>query len=140
MEGIVNTDASSLEGYGGALLSDGVLFYFSGKWREDVRAGRMEDRERKPIVDIAALEAITVIVAAATWGSRWSGKKVVLRSDSSPTCFCFNKLASKDPAMARVADLWEAAQHFFCFEGLVLHCSGVSNELAAGRSCKPKKR
>ena len=92
------------------------------------------------IVDIAALEAITVIVAAATWGSRWSGKKVVLRSDSSPTCFCFNKLASKDPAMARVADLWEAAQHFFCFEGLALHCSGVSNELAAGRSCKPKKR
>ena len=136
VEGIVNTDASSLEGYGGALLSDGVLLFFSGKWREDVRAGRMENLERKPIVDIAVLEALTVIVAAATWGSRWSGKKVVLRSDSSPTCFCFNKLASKDPAMARVADLWEAAQHFFSFEGLVLHCSGVTNELADRASRK----
>jgi hypothetical protein len=38
--------------------------------------------------------------------------------------------------MARVADLWEAAQHFFGFEGLVLHCSGVTNELADRASRK----
>jgi hypothetical protein len=65
----------------------------------------MEDNEREPIIDMAVLEALTVIVAAATWGAKWSGRKVVLRSDSSPACFCFNELASKDPAMARVADL-----------------------------------
>jgi hypothetical protein len=73
VEGIVNTDASSLEGFGGALLLLGILYYFSGKWREDIRAGRMEEGERKPIIDIAVLEALTVVVAAATWGAGWSG-------------------------------------------------------------------
>jgi hypothetical protein len=44
---------------------------------------------------------------------------VVLRSDSSPTVFCFNKLASKDPTVARIADLWEDTQFFHGFEGLL---------------------
>jgi hypothetical protein len=38
--------------------------------------------------------------------------------------------------MARVADLWETVQHHFCFEGLVLHCKGVTNELADRASRK----
>ena len=53
-----------------------------------------------------------------------------MRSDSSPTCFSFNKLASKDPAMARVAELWEDVQYHYHFEGLMVHCSGVTNEIA----------
>jgi hypothetical protein len=113
-----------------------IVHFFSGKWREDVREGEMEGGKRRPIIDIAVLEALTVVVAAATWGAAWSGRKVVIRSDSSPTCFCFNKLASKDPAMARVADLWEDAQHHFGFEGLVLHCKGATNELAGRASRK----
>ena len=38
--------------------------------------------------------------------------------------------------MARVADLWEDAQHHFGFEGLLLHCKGVTNELADRASRK----
>jgi hypothetical protein len=128
--GIVNTDASSLEGWGGALLFLEEAQYFSGKWSDVIRAGRMEDGERKPIIDIAVLEALTVIVAAATWGNLWSGKKIVMRSDSSPACYCFNKQSSKDPAMARVVDLWENIQHYFGFEGLMIHCKGEWNEIA----------
>ena len=127
---IVNTDASSLQGFGGAVLLDGVLEYFGGKWREDIRAGKMVDDERKPIIDIAVLEALTVVVAAATWGSQWTGRKIVMRSDSSPTCFSFNKLASRDPTMVRITELWEDIQHHFHFEGLLVHCQGISNELA----------
>ena len=53
-----------------------------------------------------------------------------MRSDSSPTCFSFNKLASRDPAMSRVTELWEDAQYYFHFEGLMVHCKGVTNEIA----------
>ena len=119
---------------------DGVLEYFGEKWREDIRKGvivddvregtLVVDGKRQPLVTIAVLEALTVIVAAATWGHRWSGRKIVMRSDSSPTCFSFNKLASRDPAMSRVAELWEDAQYYFHFEGLMAHCKGVTNEIA----------
>jgi hypothetical protein len=128
--GIVNTDASSLEGWGGALIFHEEAQYFSGKWPSKIRAGRVENGERLPVVDIAVLEALTVIVAAATWGHLWSGKKIIMRSDSSPTCYCFNKQSSKDPAMARVVDLWEDIQHFFGFEALMIHCKGEWNEIA----------
>jgi hypothetical protein len=127
---IVNTDASSLQGPGGAALMDGALEYFGEKWREDIRNGQMIAGERKPLIDIAVLEALTVIVAAAIWGHRWSGRKIVLRSDSSPTCFSFNKLASRDPTMVRVTELWEDIQFYYHFEGLLVHCKGESNELA----------
>jgi hypothetical protein len=127
---IVNTDASSLQGLGGAVLQEGVLEYFGEKWRDDIRDGRMVDGERKPLIDIACLEALTVVVAAATWGHEWSGRKIVMRSDSSPTCFSFNKLASRDPTMVRITELWEDIQFHFHFEGLLVHCKGASNELA----------
>jgi hypothetical protein len=97
VEGIANTDASSLIGHGEAMVLDGVVLYFAGKWSPRMRAGTFRDGVRHPLIDIACLEALTVIVAAATWGHSWTGRKVVLRSDSSPTVFCFNKLASKDP-------------------------------------------
>jgi hypothetical protein len=127
---IVNTDASSLQGLGGAVLRDGVLEYFGEKWRDDIRAGQFTEGERKPVIDIAMLEALTVTVAAATWGSQWSGRKIVMRSDSSPTCFSFNKLASRDPTMVRVTELWEDIQFYYHFEGLLVHCKGENNELA----------
>jgi hypothetical protein len=127
---IVNTDASSLQGLGGAVLLDGILEYFGEKWRDDTRAGLISDGERKPLIDIAVLEALTVTVAAATWGHRWSGRKMVMRSDSSPTCFSFNKLASRDPTMVRVTELWEDIQFYYHFEGLLVHCKGEINELA----------
>lgn len=137
---IVNTDASSLEGLGGAVLLDGVLEYFGEKWRDDIRKGTIvddirksalvTDGKRQPLVTIAVLEALAVIVAAAIWGHRWSGRKIVMRSDSSPTCFSFNKLASRDPAMSRVAELWEDVQYYFHFEGLMVHCKGATNEIA----------
>ena len=127
---IVNTDASSLEGLGGVMVTDETLYYFSQKWSEEIRRGRIVDGERRPLVDIAVLEALTVIVAASTWGHLWSCRKIAMRSDSSPTCFAFNKLGTKDPAMMRVVELWEEVQFFFGFEGLMVHVAGVDNDLS----------
>jgi len=139
MEGIANTDASSLVGYGGAMVMGEEVVFFSGKWRDDIREGLVTDGVRAPIVSIACLEALTVVMAAATWGHLWSGRKVVLRSDSSPTVYCFNKLASRDPTMSRIADLWEDVQFHFGFEGLLVHCKGSTNELADRASRLPEQ-
>jgi hypothetical protein len=130
VKGVANTDASSLVGHGGAMVKGGVVLHFAGKWSTKIREGRVLGGVRAPLVDIACLEALAVIVAAATWGHLWSGRKAVLRSDSSPTVFCFNKLASKDPTMARIADLREDMQFFYGFEGLLVHCKGQQNNLA----------
>jgi hypothetical protein len=32
--------------------------------------------------------------------------------------------------MARVAELWEDVQYHYHFEGMMVHCSGVTNEIA----------
>jgi len=120
------------------VLGEEVVF-FSGKWRDDIREGLVTDGVRAPIVSIACLEALTVVMAAATWGHLWSGRKVVLRSDSSPTVYCFNKLASRDPTMSRIADLWEDVQFHFGFEGLLVHCKGSTNELADRASRLPEQ-
>jgi hypothetical protein len=48
---IVNTDASSLQGLGGAVLQEGVLEHFGEKWREDIRVGQMVNGERKPLIE-----------------------------------------------------------------------------------------
>ena len=138
IEGIANTDAPSLVGHGGAMVIGDEVVFFSGKWREDIRIGLVSDGVRTPIVSIACLEALTVVLAAATWGHTWTGRKVVLRSDSSPTVYCFNKLASKDPAMSKIADLWEDVQFHFGFEGLLVHCKGITNEMADRASRLPE--
>ena len=110
-------------------MTDGILHCFSQKWTEEIRRGRTVDGERRPLADIAVLEALAVVVAASTRGHPWSGRKIVMRSDSSPTCFAFNKLGTKDPAMMRVVELWGGAQFFFGFEGLMARVAGADNDL-----------
>jgi hypothetical protein len=130
MEGIANADASSLVGCGGAMVMGEEVVFFSRKWRDDIREGLVADGVRIPIVSIACLEALTVVLAATTWGHLWSGRKVVLRSDRSPAVYCFDELASRDPTMSRIADPWEDVQFHFGFEGLLAHCKGSTNEMA----------
>ena len=81
-------------------------------------------------------------MAAATWGPKLSGKKVIFRSDSSPTCYCLNKLWSGIENMEVVVNLWEDLQFTYHFEGLLVFCSGKTNTLAdiASRAHKTKVR
>ena len=118
---IPNTDAAGQGGYGGCLWIDDKMFYFSGEWSTELKEAR---------VNIAVLEAWAVVMAATTWGKHLHGKKVVFRSDSSPACFCLNKLSSDLEEMNLVVNAWEDVQFYYGFEGLLVHCPGVDNVLA----------
>ena len=79
-------------------------------------------------------------MAAATWGPKLHGRKVIFRSDSSPTCFCLNKLWSGIEDMKLVVNLWEDLQFTYHFEGLLVFCSGKTNTLADIASRVDEKR
>jgi hypothetical protein len=121
MEMCPNGDASQTHGYGGSMLIDGVLQYFYGVWSAELKERR---------VNIAVLEAWVMIMIAATWGSLFTGRKMIFRTDSAAACFCLNKLWSKSEAMAVIVDVWEDLQYAYAFEAIVVHCSGKENRLA----------
>jgi hypothetical protein len=128
VERIPNADAAQQIGYAGAMLDGSRLLYFQGLWSEEMRQRR---------VNIAVLEAWTVVMTAATWGPVMNCRKVVFRTDSGATCACLNRLWSGSDEMQIVCDLWEDMQHTYCFEGLVLHCRGEDNRLSdVGSRCK----
>jgi hypothetical protein len=118
---VPNGDASGQIGYSGVLWEGDKLHYFHGKWSDQVRAAR---------VNIAFLEAWTVIMIAATWGSKFTGRKVVIRSDSMASCLSLNKLWADHRGMEMMCELWEDLQFHYGFEGLVLHCPGKENRLS----------
>jgi hypothetical protein len=118
---VPNGDASGQIGYAGVLWKDDNLRYFHGVWSDAIRAAR---------VNIAFLEAWVVVMIAATWGGFFTGKKVVVRSDSMATCMSLNKLWADHTGMIIMCELWEDLQFHYCFEGLVLHCPGKDNRLS----------
>ena len=118
---VPNGDASGQIGYAGVLWRENNLLYFHGRWSRHIREAR---------VNIAFLEAWVVIMIAATWGHLFTGRKVVIRSDSMASCLSLNKLWADHRGMEMMCELWEDLQFHFCFEGLVLHVPGVENRLS----------
>ena len=118
---VPNTDAAQQIGYGGVYWEGDIMYYFQGEWSTLLKNAR---------VNIAVLEAWAIVMAAATWGHKFAGKKIIFRTDSSPSCFCLNKLWSKLPEMEIIVNLWEDLQFHFNFEALVLFCPGKENHMA----------
>jgi hypothetical protein len=118
---VPNGDASGQIGYAGVLWKGDDLLYFHGRWSGRIRETR---------VNIAFLEAWVVIMIASTWGKLFTGKKVVIRSDSMASCMSLNKLWAEHAGMAIMCRLWEDLQFYYAFEGLVLHCPGKENRLS----------
>ena len=128
---IPNTDAAGQGGFGGCLWEGNIMNYFAGEWSDQIKNAR---------VNIAVLEAWAVTMAAATWGPKLHGRKVIFRSDSSPTCYCLNKLWSGIEDMELLVNLWEDLQFTYHFEGLLVFCSGKTNTLADIASRIEKKK
>jgi hypothetical protein len=86
------TDAS-LDGYGAAFLVNGKLEYFGGSWADlgiDGKDGSWH---------ISELEALALLMAVATWGSKLSRRRVVVRVDNEATVTAVNKSRCADPGM-----------------------------------------
>ena len=118
---VPNGDASGQIGYAGVLWKEQELRYFHGKWSDRIRSAR---------VNIAFLEAWVVIMITATWGHLFSGRKIVIRSDSMATCCSLNKQRATHRGMEIMCELWEDLQFHFAFEGLILHVAGKENRLS----------
>ena len=105
--------------------------FFAGKWSRQLL---------QKDVHISVLEAWTTVMIDFTWGHLWSGRKVIVRTDSKHGCACLNRLWSKTESMAILCDLWEDIQFHFGVEALIVFCSGKTNVCAdaASRVAKDK--
>jgi hypothetical protein len=125
VELVPNGDACTTVGYGGVMVYEGVMQYFSGQWTE---AELVCTTSGTP--HISVLEAWTTVMMTFTWGHLFQGRKVIFRTDSKTTCAALNKLSGKSEAMTAVCDLWEDIQFHFGFEGLVVFVEGAKNKWA----------
>jgi hypothetical protein len=103
------------------MVSGSELLYFARNWSDPLKHSR---------IGIGPLEALAAVVAAAIWGHNWSGRNVVLRSDSTDACFALNTLKTQNPIMEFIVDLWEDIQFRYGFNGVVTHCPQGHNRIA----------
>ena len=100
--------------------------WVAGEWSpEQVHAAR-----RKSRISMPWLETLAIIIAAATWGHMWRGKKITFRSDCQSAVDALNGQRPKAPGLAHlVRELAHlAARHQFTFRAQ--HISGVANTVA----------
>ena len=76
------------------------------------------------------LELLAIVLAASTWGHRWSGRRVLFHCDCEPVVFAVTKFTSPAPRMMQlIRSLFLiAARHSFEFR--LIHIAGVDNSLA----------
>ena len=76
--GIPVTDATPT-GYGGVFLHDTTLFYFAGQWPRHFHT-----------VHIDVYEAVTVLLAAATWSAHLHLRQRIFQCDNKNSVFALN--------------------------------------------------
>ena len=103
-DGIPVTDATPT-GYGGVFLHDSTLFYFAGQWPRHFQS-----------VHIDVYEAITVLLAAATWSSHLRHHKRIFRCDNKNSVFAFNALKTSSHYMQLAVYAWEDVQEEAMFD------------------------
>ena len=117
----VNTDACNT-GYG-ALFADE---WFAGKWTAD----ELSEARREERISMPWLEFHAIVRAAATWGSKWRGRYVLVHSDCEPVVAAWAKGTSPSPGLAMLTRtlLFLAARHDFTLE--MKHVPGSTNDFA----------
>lgn len=124
------TDAPLIELFTDACATGfGAFFqgeWFAGTWNEEeLAAAQRRTRYSMPFLELRA-----IVTAAATWGSRWAGKKITFRSDcKSAVDAVTDRQSSTDAQMHHIRELDQvAARHGFHYR--LQHISGVANVVA----------
>lgn len=115
------TDACNT-GYGGYFNGH----WFAGAWSpEELAAATRKERISMPFLEMRAL-----VMAAATWGHLWRGKKITFRCDCQPVVQAMEKKGSVTPTqMHQLRSLHQiAAKNGFDFR--VQHIVGETNTIA----------
>ena len=124
--GIPVTGATLLA-YGGVLLIDDAIYVFASMWPPHLQA-----------LQIALLEALTVLVGAVTWRKWITQCRCIFRCDNQSSVFAFNTLRSSNELMIKVVHKWEDLHEPLLFDGLLYWIPGVHNKLADLCSRAPK--
>lgn len=100
--------------------------WFAGRWTASQLAlAKRTDRESMPYLELHAL-----VSAALTFGSAWTGLKVLFLCDCKPVVQAIAKQASPQPAMMHLLRLLCDAACRFGFDFKCDHIDGVSNTAA----------
>ena len=112
----VFSDASGTFGCGAIVKNVG---WFQVEWPED-----WQD------VHISAKELVPVVLAAAVWGERWTGKHVCFHSDNMAVVAVLNSRTAKDPSLMHLLRCFSFFCAFFGFNFSAEHIPGVMNTAA----------
>jgi hypothetical protein len=114
----LETDACG-SGYG-AVCGDE---WFEGRWS----AQQLAVAHRAKTISMPFLELHALVQAAATWGHKWSGKRIVFLTDCKVSVDAIRKQRSGDPASMH---LLRALTHIACERGFEFRCQhieGITN-------------
>ena len=111
----VTSDASGSLGFGAYFRNE----WFTGSWAPSQAAQSIAYKELFPIV-----------IAARVWGSSWSRRHVLFRSDNDSVVHILNSRTSKIPSLMCLLRHLLASAARFNFSFASLHVPGVLNNIA----------
>jgi hypothetical protein len=115
------TDACEI-GYGAVY----GLQWAYGAWSpEELQAAQREKRLSMPFLELRAL-----ILAVATWGAAWRGKKIVFRCDALAVVKAINNRTSRAPATMHHLRMLSGFACSYGFDFRAIHVDGIANTLA----------
>jgi hypothetical protein len=117
----IYTDAC-VAGYGAVFESH----WFSCTWTvEEEQQAKRDKRDSMPFKELYALAK-----TAATWGSHWSGRKILFHTDCQPNVDAWRKGDSRKPQISHLIRtlMFIAATHHFNMN--LVHIAGVDNVCA----------
>lgn len=117
----IYTDAC-VTGYGAVFGSH----WFAGQWSDE--QNQQASRDHRDSMPFKELYALTL--AANTWGSQWTGRKILFHCDSMTAVLAWRKGDSPDPHISELIRtlLFIAATHDFNMN--VVHVPGLMNTYA----------
>ncbi|HEY9760293.1 MAG TPA: reverse transcriptase domain-containing protein [Oculatellaceae cyanobacterium] len=116
------TDASALHGYGAYYCGH----WFSMRWSEEEKSTAARVRS----LSMPWCELYAVVRAAATWGDKWSGKRILFHCDNETVVQSVAAGWCRDAPMMHLIRTMHfiAAEHGFMFR--IVHVAGTDNCVA----------
>lgn len=117
----LSTDATHI-GYGASFGRE----WFYGKWTDS----QLEDAYRSKRVSVPYLELLVLVMAAATWGSKWNGKRIHFLCDCFPVVQSLNHGASRERGLMSLVRTLHYIAYLHSFTFRVTHIRSADNVVA----------
>jgi hypothetical protein len=89
-----------------------------------------EPRKNEKRRSMPFLQLLALTMAAATWGSRWKGKKIKFHNDCEPVVSAVNKGTSKSKLLMSLIRTLTYIAAWHEFEYKLIHIPGITNDSA----------